>query len=118
MEGNKIIAICQSGGEFVTNKNGTLCYNGGNAHAIDIDDQTKFENFKMELAEMFSCGMNSVSIKYFLPGIGNRKTLISIANDKDLHRMVKFHGDSDTVDVFVFGEDVIDRDISKGLSIR
>lgn len=40
----KMIAICQSGGEFVMDKDGTLSYRGGDAHAIDIDDQIKFND--------------------------------------------------------------------------
>ncbi|THU58881.1 hypothetical protein C4D60_Mb03t19150 [Musa balbisiana] len=36
---------------------------------------------------------------YFLPR--NKQTLITISNDKDLQRMVDFHADSDTTDIFV-----------------
>ncbi|KAL9341366.1 hypothetical protein Peur_064691 [Populus x canadensis] len=99
----KMIAICQLGGEFVTDKDGTLSYKGGDAHAIDIDDQIKFNDFKLEVAEMFNCSVNTMSLKYFLPG--NKKTLITISNDKDLKRMIKFHGDSVTADVYVILED-------------
>ncbi|KAL3573340.1 hypothetical protein D5086_023953 [Populus alba] len=98
-----MIAICQLGGEFVTDKDGTLSYRGGDAHAIDIDDQIKFNDFKVEVAEMFNCSVNTMSLKYFLPG--NKKTLITISNDKDLKRMIKFHGDSVTADVYVILED-------------
>ncbi|KAJ6995753.1 hypothetical protein NC653_012576 [Populus alba x Populus x berolinensis] len=52
---------------------------------------------------MFSCNVNTMSLKYFLPG--NKKTLITISNDKDLNRMIKFHGDSFTVDIYVILED-------------
>ncbi|XP_011016713.1 PREDICTED: uncharacterized protein LOC105120229, partial [Populus euphratica] len=99
----KIIAICQLGGEFETDKDGTLCYTGGDAHAIDIDDKIKFNDFKLEVAEMFSCNVDTMSLKYFLPG--NKKTLITISNDKDLNRVIKFHGDSFTVDIYVILED-------------
>ncbi|GFZ21663.1 hypothetical protein Acr_29g0008250 [Actinidia rufa] len=37
----KIIAICQSGGEFETNDDGSLSYNGGDAYALDLDNQMK-----------------------------------------------------------------------------
>ena len=110
MAANKIIAICQSGGEFETEKNGCLSYKGGEAHAIDIDDQMKFNEFKEEIAEMFNFGVNNMSIKYFLPG--NKKTLITISNEKDLKRMVKFHGDSSTVDIYIFIEDIVALDVS------
>nr|TKR91803.1 hypothetical protein D5086_0000219250 [Populus alba] len=99
----KIIVICQLGGDFETDKDGTLSYTGGDAHAIDIDDKIKFNDFKLEVAEMFSCNVNTMSLKYFLPG--NKKTLITISNDKDLNRMIKFHGDSFTVDIYVILED-------------
>lgn len=110
MAGEKIIVICQSGGEFVTSKDGTLCYKGGDAHAMDIDDQIKYNDFKMEVAEMFNCSANSMTIKYFLPG--NKKTLITISNDKDLNRMIKFHGDSAMADVYVIMEEAVAPDVS------
>ncbi|XP_024020388.1 uncharacterized protein LOC21411544 isoform X1 [Morus notabilis] len=110
MAGEKIIVICQSGGEFVNGKDGTLSYKGGDAHAIDIDDQIKFNDFKTEVAEMFNYSINSMSIKYFLPG--NKKTLITISNDKDLNRMIKFHGNSATADVYVIMEEVVAPDVS------
>lgn len=109
MEGKKIIAICQSGGEFFTEKDGTLSYRGGDAHAIDIDNQMKFDDFKMEVSEMFGCSNDNMSIKYFLPG--NKKTLITVSNDKDLKRMIKFHGDSSTADIYVM-EEVVAPDVS------
>ncbi|KAJ7977808.1 Protein FAR1-RELATED SEQUENCE like [Quillaja saponaria] len=110
MEGKKMIAICQSGGGFETEKDGSLFYRGGDAHAIDIDDEMKFNDFKMEVAEMFSFSIDTMCIKYFLPG--NKKTLITISNDKDLKRMIKFHGNSDTVDIYVIVEDFVSPDVS------
>ncbi|KAL0006478.1 hypothetical protein SO802_014039 [Lithocarpus litseifolius] len=110
MAGKKIIAICQLGGEFETNRDGSLSYRGGDAHAIDIDDQMKFNEFKMEVAEMFNCSIDTMYIKYFLPG--NNKTLITISNDKDLKRMIKFHGDSVTADVYVIMEEIVALDVS------
>lgn len=110
MAGKKIIAICQSGGEFEADKDGSLSYRGGDAHAIDIDDQMKFNEFKMEVAEMFNCSISTMSIKYFLPK--NKKTLITISNDKDLKRMIKFHVDSVTVDIYVMTEEVVALDVS------
>lgn len=109
MEGKKIIAICQSGGEFLTEKDGTLSYRGGDAHAIDIDDQMTFNEFKTEVTEMFSCSNDNMSIKYFLPG--NKKTLITVSNDKDLKRMIKFHSDFATVDIYVI-EEIVAPDVS------
>lgn len=116
MAERKIIAICQSGGEFETDKNGDLSYSGGDAHAIDIDDHMKFNKFKVEVAEMFNFTSNTMSIKYFLPG--NKKTLITVSNDKDLNRMVKFHGDSSSVDIYIFIEDAVSPDMSNMLASR
>lgn len=87
----------------MTNKDGTLSYNGGDAYAIDIDQQTQLSDFKSEVAEMFNCAVDTMSIKYFLPG--NKKTLITISKDKDLQRMVNFLGDTMTVDIFVMSEE-------------
>ncbi|GAB2246365.1 hypothetical protein Droror1_Dr00001858 [Drosera rotundifolia] len=104
---HKIIAICQAGGTFTTSLDGTMTYRGGDAHAIDIDDESRFSDFKLEIIELFNfCdGIDAcMSLKYFLPG--NRRTLITVSNDKDLKRMVKFHEGEGTVDVFVIVEDV------------
>ncbi|XP_040990219.1 uncharacterized protein LOC121237520 isoform X1 [Juglans microcarpa x Juglans regia] len=110
MEVKKIIAICQSGGEFVTNKEGSLSYSGGEAFAIDIDQHTQLNDFKSEIAEMFDFSVDNMIIKYFLPG--NKKTLITISKDKDLQRMVNFLGDSVTVDVFIMPEEAAARNVS------
>ncbi|EYU31645.1 hypothetical protein MIMGU_mgv1a001707mg [Erythranthe guttata] len=105
MATKKIIAICQSGGEFETNKDdGSLFYTGGEAYALDLDHKTQLKDFKRELAETFQFRAAALSIKYFLPG--NRKTLITISKDKDLKRMVNFFKDTDQVEVFVVAEEV------------
>jgi hypothetical protein len=101
MARGKLILICQSGGEFVTNEDGSMSYTGGEAHAVDINRETIFNDLKLKLAEMWNLEYNSLSVKYFLPG--NRRTLINLSNDKDLKRMYDFHGSSVTADVFVMG---------------
>ncbi|CAH8343587.1 unnamed protein product [Eruca vesicaria subsp. sativa] len=105
MATNKVIAICRSGGEFLTNKDdGSLSYSGsGDAFAIDIDQNTSMSDFKTELAEYFGFGVETMSLKYFLPG--NKKTLITISKDKDFMRMVKFSSDAGTVEVFVMPQE-------------
>ncbi|KAL2539686.1 MuDR family transposase [Abeliophyllum distichum] len=59
------------------------------------------------------CNLNhgTISIKYFLPG--NSRNLITLRNDKDLQRMIDFHGNSVTADVFVDGKEGFDRDAVK-----
>nr|XP_016470362.1 PREDICTED: uncharacterized protein LOC107792641 [Nicotiana tabacum] len=110
MAGKRVIAICQSGGEFETDKDGFLSYKGGDAHAMEMDDKMNYNDFKMEVAEMFNFSLATMSVKYFLPG--NRKTLITISNDKDLKRMIKFHGDSDSAEIYVMTEEAVDPDFS------
>ncbi|XP_028760035.1 uncharacterized protein LOC114718769 [Neltuma alba] len=110
MATKKVIAICQSGGEFVTNKDGSLSYNGGDAYAIDVDSQTPLNHFKSEVAETFNFNVDTMIIKYFLPG--NKKTLITVSKDKDLQRMINFLGDSATVDVFIISEEAPARNTS------
>ncbi|KAL0364895.1 UNVERIFIED_CONTAM: hypothetical protein Sangu_0587100 [Sesamum angustifolium] len=105
MAEKKVIVICQSGGKFETSTDGILSYEGGDAHAMEVDNKMKFKDFKLEVAEMFNCNLATMSIKYFLPG--NKKTLISISNDKDLKRMIKFHNDSDTAEVYVVTEEIV-----------
>ncbi|KAF4347874.1 hypothetical protein G4B88_009955 [Cannabis sativa] len=104
----KLILICQSLGKFVTNEDGTLLYAGGEAHAVDITPETLFNDLKLKLAEMWNLAYESLSIKYFLPG--NRRTLITLANDKDLKRMYEFHGNSVTADVYIQGKAGFDRE--------
>lgn len=110
MVAQKVIAICQSGGEFETDKDGFLSYKGGDAHAMEVDDDWEYKHFKEEVAEMFNCNVDTMCIKYFLPS--NKKKLITISNDKDLKNMIKFHGDSDTAEVYVMTEEVVAPDVS------
>ncbi|GFZ09583.1 MuDR family transposase [Actinidia rufa] len=105
MAGKKVIAICQSGGEFETDEDGSMSYKGGVAHAMEIDEQMKFKDFKKEVAEMFNSNLGTISLKYFIPG--NKKTLITISNEKDIKRMIKFQGDSYTADIYVVTEEVV-----------
>lgn len=95
----KILVICQSGGEFVTDKDGSMSYSGGEAHALDIDSETSLDDLKSEISSMFNLDADAFSIKYFLPR--NRRTPITISNDKDLHRMVDYHAESDTTDMYI-----------------
>ncbi|CAI9118651.1 OLC1v1020247C1 [Oldenlandia corymbosa var. corymbosa] len=109
----RIIAICQSGGGFATNEeDGSLYYSGGEAHALDLDQNTQLKDFKQELSETFECSVNGMAIKYFLPG--NKKTLITVSKDKDLKRMFNFFKDLDQVEVFVIAEEqpVVARNVS------
>lgn len=98
----KIIAICQSGGEFRSGNDGSLIYDGGEAYAVDVDHETRLDDLKIELAEMFQCSIDGMLIKYFLPR--HRKMLISISREKDLQRMVSFCEDSDQVEVFIIND--------------
>lgn len=104
----KLILICQSGGEFVTKDDGSLSYDGGEANAVAINPETHFGDLKLKLAELLNLEYKSLSVKYFLPG--NKQTLITICNDKDLKRMFDFHEGSVTADVFVTGKSGFDRE--------
>lgn len=103
----KLILICQCFGEFVTNEDGSLSYNGGEAHAVDINGETLFDDLKLKLAEMWNFDYKSLTIKYFLPG--NKQTPITLSNDKDLIRMYSFHESSVTADLFITGTPGFDR---------
>lgn len=95
----KVLAICQSGGEFVIGRDGSMSYSGGEAHAVEVTSDMKLNDFKVEISSMFNCIGDTFTIKYFLPS--NRKTLITISNDKDLQRMVDFSASSNTTDVYI-----------------
>ncbi|KAG6506536.1 uncharacterized protein LOC121980428 [Zingiber officinale] len=99
MASEKILTVCQYGGHFVRNNDGSMSYSGGDAHAIDIDSKMSLEDLKSEIASMFSFSDEPFSIKYFLPR--NKRTPITISNDKDLMRMISYHANSDTTDIYV-----------------
>ncbi|KAA8535178.1 hypothetical protein F0562_030181 [Nyssa sinensis] len=104
----KLILICQYGGEFLTNDDGSLTYAGGEAQAVNVNRETLFDDLKLKLAEMCNLEYKTMSIKYFLPK--NRRNLITLSNDKDLKRMLDFHGNSVTADIFVMGREGFDHD--------
>lgn len=116
MAPNKVIAICLAGGEFETDAEGLLSYKGGDAHAMEVDDAMKFTDFNLEVSEMFNCDIGAMCIKYFCPG--NKKTLISISNAKDLKRMIKIHDNCDTVDIYVMTKEIVAPDTSNILGSR
>lgn len=99
----KLVVICQSRGNFTTSSDGSLIYNGGEAHAITVSSETKFDELKSEMADMWKCDTKAVTMKYFLPN--NNKTLITISSNKDIQRMIDFHEDSETVDIYVVKDD-------------
>ncbi|KVH93748.1 Phox/Bem1p, partial [Cynara cardunculus var. scolymus] len=101
MAKGKLILICQSGGEFVTNDDGTMSYNGGEANAANVTSETPFSDLKLHLAETCNIDQETATVKYFLPG--NKRNLITVKNDKDVKRMIDFHGDAITAEVFVTG---------------
>lgn len=107
MAKGKLILICQSGGEFVTNEDGTMTYNGGEANAANVNSETPFSELKLNLAETCNFNQETVTVKYFLPG--NKRNLITVKNDKDVKRMIDFHGDALTAEVFVTGTPGFDR---------
>lgn len=109
MEPKKVIAICQSRGNFELGEDGLLSYNGGEAYAVNLDKQTQLSEFKQEIAETFKYSADDMLIKYFLPG--NRKTLITISKDKDLQRMVYFYRNFDQVEVFILTEEFAARNV-------
>ncbi|KAD2394291.1 hypothetical protein E3N88_41268 [Mikania micrantha] len=101
MAKGKLILICQSGGEFVTNDDGTMSYNGGEANAANVTSETPFNDLKLNLAATCDINQETVTVKYFLPG--NKRNLITVKNDKDVKRMIGFHGDAITAEAFVMG---------------
>ena len=108
MAKGKLILICQSGGDFVKNADGSLTYSGGEAQAVNVTSETVFDDLKLKLAEMCNLEYKTVIFKYFLPG--NTRTLITLSNGKDLKRMLDFHRNSVTAEVFAIGKEGFDRD--------
>lgn len=92
----------------MTNEDGTLSYDGGEANAVNINNETFYDDLKLMVAEMYNLDQKTISMKYFLPG--NRRNLITLRNDKDLKRMLDFHGNSVTADIFLTGKEGFDRE--------
>ncbi|PPS07625.1 hypothetical protein GOBAR_AA12998 [Gossypium barbadense] len=99
MAKGKLILVSRSRGKFTLHNDGSLSYIGEEAHALSINTESKFEDLKAEVAEMWNHDPDSLTIKYFLPH--NNKTLITVSNDKDLQHLLDFHGNSAAVDVYV-----------------
>ncbi|XP_044492424.1 uncharacterized protein LOC123216125 [Mangifera indica] len=106
----KLVVICQSGGKFTTSSDGSLSYNGGEAHAITVSSESKFDELKLEMADMWNYDPNALTMKYFLPN--NKKTLITISSNKDIQHMIDFHENSATVDIYVMKDDNPTTDVS------
>ncbi|XP_072992286.1 uncharacterized protein [Typha latifolia] len=102
MTGENIVAICQYGGEFVSNSDGSLSYSGGEAHAVEVGPEMLLDDLKSELAGMFNIDISGMSLKYFLPS--NRRTLITLSCDKDLHRMVNFSSNASTTEIYILSK--------------
>ena len=98
----KMIAICQYGGEFETNEDGSMSYIGGEAYAVDLDENMQLSGFKQEVAETIDSTVDGMLVKYFLPG--NKKNLITVSKDKDFNRMVNYYKESDQLEVFIMKE--------------
>ncbi|XP_071719661.1 uncharacterized protein [Rutidosis leptorrhynchoides] len=98
----KMIAICQYGGDFETHDDGWMNYIGGEAYAVDLDDNTQLTDFKQEIAETIDSTVDGMIIKYFLPG--NKKNLITVSKDKDFQRMVNYYKEADQLEVFIMKE--------------
>lgn len=100
MAKGQIVAVLQIGGEFTTDADGHMSYSGGEAHAMFVQSDWTFSEFKKEISSTLNnLKLDQFAFKYFLPK--NDKTLISISNDKDLWRMVEFHAESETTDIYV-----------------
>ncbi|CAN1764428.1 hypothetical protein LINPERHAP1_LOCUS9247 [Linum perenne] len=97
----KLILICQCGGDFGKEDDGSMSYSGGDAHAVDVNRDTTFDDLKLRVAKTCNLDLQSVCIKYFIPGV--KKILITLANDKDFNTMYDFYGDSITADIYVTG---------------
>nr|GEU70402.1 PB1 domain-containing protein [Tanacetum cinerariifolium] len=101
MAKGKLILICHFGGDFVTNGEGTMSYSGGEANAVNVTGEIPFDDLKLQMAEACDVDQKTISMKYFLPL--NKKHLIVIKNDKDIKRLIDFHEDAYTAEVFVTG---------------
>ncbi|KAI3676617.1 hypothetical protein L1987_86228 [Smallanthus sonchifolius] len=77
-------------------------YIGGEAYAVDLDENMQLAGFKQEIAETIDSTVDAMIIKYFLPG--NKKNLITVSKDKDFQRMVNYYKEADQLEVFIMKE--------------
>ncbi|XP_031477199.1 uncharacterized protein LOC116248507 [Nymphaea colorata] len=94
-----LVCVVYLGGTLVNDKDGSVSYTGGEAHLTDVDRDMTFHQFKMEVAEMHGGDVSGLTFKYPLPT--NKKTLITISNDKDLRRMVDMNRDTASPEIYV-----------------
>ncbi|XWS36027.1 hypothetical protein CRYUN_Cryun20dG0047000 [Craigia yunnanensis] len=58
MAKGELITVCQSGGKFTSStSDGSLSYTGGDAHVISINTESKFDELKADVAEMWMSRM-------------------------------------------------------------
>ncbi|XP_031503575.1 uncharacterized protein LOC116266470 [Nymphaea colorata] len=100
-----LVCIVQFGGSFIKNIDGTLTYEGGEAHLVDVDQNMSFDQLKSEVSEMYEIDMSNLAFKYMLPA--NKRTLITISNDKDLKRMVDIQQSSPSPEIFIVAKERI-----------
>ncbi|XP_017243377.2 uncharacterized protein LOC108215388 [Daucus carota subsp. sativus] len=100
MPKRKHILVCRSGAKLMMSEDGSLAYMGGDAYAIGVNENTRFDELKSEMADMWKFDPGSIALKYLLPNTSNN--LVTIASDKDIRNMLEFYEDSTTVDVYVF----------------
>ncbi|CAH1440286.1 unnamed protein product [Lactuca virosa] len=107
----KMIAICQYGGDFDTHDDGSMTYGGGEAYAVDLDENMQLSGFKQEIAETIDSTVDGMVVKYFLPG--NKKNLITVSKDKDFQRMVNYYKEADQLEVFIMKEAPMGKNVKK-----
>lgn len=113
----KHILVCRSGAKLVMSEDGSLAYMGGDAYAIGVDDNTRFDELKFEMADMWKLERSSITVKYLLPNTSNN--LVTISSDRDIRSMREFYEDCTTVDVYVFsGTGSATSDVSTTPGIR
>lgn len=100
-----LICVVYLGGALVSDKDGCASYAGGEAHLTDVDREMTFDQFKAEVAEMHGGDISGLTFKYPLPT--NKKTLITISNDKDLRRMVDMNRDTTSPEIYVLTKGVV-----------
>ncbi|ERN11029.1 uncharacterized protein LOC18439213 [Amborella trichopoda] len=97
--GEKILLICNFGGQIVQNKNdGNTLYEGGDARATMVARDTSFTELQSKLAEISKLRAASFSIKY--QAIDSH-ALISVYDDNDVETMLYQFGDSRSIPMYI-----------------
>ncbi|KAK4270865.1 hypothetical protein QN277_019633 [Acacia crassicarpa] len=84
-----LICFFHVGGEFVTNSEGKVKYNGGSVSVKSIKEGIKVEELRLMIGEWFGLDGNGCDIKYTLSF--DEKVLVDMVDDYEMENMFSYN---------------------------